>query len=449
MLIMKFGGTSVAGCEPIRRVVEIVRGRLDKTPVVVVSAMSKITDLLYKISDAAACSDAALSASLVEELRARHLREAEALLGDYPEYLAQANEKIGALCERLASFVSAVAALGELSERSKATIVSNGELLSSTLICYALNAYGISTEWVDARQMIKTDSEYMKGEPDFEAIQALVPGVIAKAFEGRQAVITQGFISSDDNGTTTVLGRGGSDYSASLIGMAVDASRIEIWTDVDGVLTADPRMVPGAKKLDRLSFEEAAEMAHFGAKVLHPMTIEPAVRKNIPIVVLNSLNPSNEGTLILQSDQIEDGVKSVSYKENILVINIFSTKMINATGFLHKVFGIFAKYNVSVDLISTSEANITVTCDAGAKNVDKVMADLSAYAEVECENDKSQISVVGKNIVNIEGMHRDVFGAMASKTYMVSQGASYNLSIVVERTELKQTVCNIHKALFE
>jgi hypothetical protein len=198
-----------------------------------------------------------------------------------------------------------------------------------------------------------------------------VPGVVAEAYEGMDAIITQGFVGVTADGEPTVLGRGGSDYSASLIGMAVDAEKIEIWTDVDGVRTADPRYVPNTKSLEKISFEEAAEMAHFGAKVLHPLTIEPAVKKNIPIYVLNSMNPSGKGTAILRNELIEDGVKSVSFKENIKVINIFSTKMINTSGFLRRVFEIFSESKVSVDLISTSEANISVTVDA-AQNVEVV-----------------------------------------------------------------------------
>ena len=277
-----------------------------------------------------------------------------------------------------------------------------------------------------------------------------MPETVAEAYSGMDAVITQGFIAATAKGETTVLGRGGSDYSASLIGMALDAERIEIWTDVDGVRTADPRIVPDTKSISRISFEEAAEMAHFGAKVLHPMTIEPAVMKNIPVYVLNSMNPGGEGTAILRSDQIEDGVKSVSYKENILLLNIFSTKMINVSGFLQKVFAIFSRYKVSVDLISTSEANISLTMD-GNQDIDDVVKALSEFAEVDVDRDKAQISVIGKNIVNLRGLLKQTMASLKDcNVYMISQGASFvNISFVVDRVSMKDAVREVHKYLFE
>ncbi len=447
---MKFGGTSVANYDAITRMISIVRGRLDEKPVVVVSALSKVTDLLYKISDEAALRNRAGAMELLGQLRKRHLDLADELMPDSPEECRDAKEKINGICDSLVSFVDAVCAVGELSPRSKAIIISNGEYLSSNVICCAMNASGIRTNYIDARRMIVTDDDYLKGEPDMEAISDKVPGVVLGAYEYADAVITQGFVSATASGEPTVLGRGGSDYSASLIGMAIDATRIEIWTDVDGVRTADPRRVDNTKCLDRISFEEAAEMAHFGAKVLHPLTIEPAVRKNIPIYVLNSMNPEGQGTAILQSSFIEDGVKSVSCKENILVINIFSTKMINTSGFLKKVFAIFSEYKVSVDLISTSEANISVTVDA-SQDIRGVVGTLSEFAEVYVDSDKSQVSVIGKNIVNLKGLLEQTFAPLRDcRIYMISQGASYvNISFVVDRSALTDVVRQIHKYLFE
>ena len=450
MIVMKFGGTSVANYDAITRMISIVRGRLDEKPVVVVSALSKVTDLLYKISDEAALRNRAGAMELLGQLRKRHLDLADELMPDSPEECRDAKEKINGICDSLVSFVDAVCAVGELSPRSKAIIISNGEYLSSNVICCAMNASGIRTNYIDARRMIVTDDDYLKGEPDMEAISDKVPGVVLGAYEYADAVITQGFVSATASGEPTVLGRGGSDYSASLIGMAIDATRIEIWTDVDGVRTADPRRVDNTKCLDRISFEEAAEMAHFGAKVLHPLTIEPAVRKNIPIYVLNSMNPEGKGTAILQSSFIEDGVKSVSCKENILVINIFSTKMINTSGFLKKVFAIFSENKVSVDLISTSEANISVTVDA-SQDIRGVVGALSEFAEVYVDSDKSQVSVIGKNIVNLKGLLEQTFAPLRDcRIYMISQGASYvNISFVVDRSALTDVVRQIHKYLFE
>ena len=449
MIVMKFGGTSVANFEAITRTIFIIGGRLDKKPVVVVSALSKVTDLLYNISEAAASRNLEQTKELLAQLRQRHIDLAAELLSE-SIHKAEALARVNELCDNLDSLVMAVCSLGELSDRNKAIIISTGEYLSSSIISFAMNAKGIKTRWVDARSMMVTSESFLKGEPDMAAIAQKVPGVVAEAYEGMDAIITQGFVGVTANGEPTVLGRGGSDYSASLIGMAIDAEKIEIWTDVDGVRTADPRYVPNTKSLEQISFEEAAEMAHFGAKVLHPLTIEPAVKKSIPIYVLNSMNPSGKGTAILRNELIEDGVKSVSFKENIRVINIFSTKMINTSGFLRRVFEIFSESKVSVDLISTSEANISVTVDASQK-IDRVVAELSEFAEVIVDEDKAQVSVIGKNIVRLNGMLKRTFAPLKrTNVYMISQGASFvNISFVVDREELNEVVQDLHDHLFD
>lgn len=450
MIVMKFGGTSVANFEAITRTIFIIGGRLDKKPVVVVSALSKVTDMLYRISDAAASKNRELTDDLLAQLRTRHTCLASELLEQSPALKEQAVARVNEICDELSDLAGAVCALGELSDRNKAIIISNGELLSSTIICYAMNAKGIRTNFIDARKIMITSESYLKGEPIADEIISRVPAAVSKAYEGMDAVITQGFIGSNLQGEQTVLGRGGSDYSASLVGMAIDAERIEIWTDVDGVRSADPRKVENTKYLEKISFEEAAEMAHFGAKVLHPLTIEPAVKKNIPIYVLNSMNPSGKGTAILRNELIEDGVKSVSFKENIRVINIFSTRMINTSGFLRRVFEIFSESKVSVDLISTSEANISVTVD-GSENIGRVVAELSEFADVIVDDDKSQVSVIGKNIVRLNGMLKKTFAPLKKcNVYMISQGASFvNISFVVDREELTDVVRDLHHHLFE
>ena len=455
---MKFGGTSVADSAAISRTIEIVRGRLTECPVMVVSALSKVTDLLYKISDKARMKDIDAANALLEQLRKRHVDLAAELLApgkcsvgeqERESLLDDALIRIDSICDRLEHFVGAVCELGELSDRSKAVIIGNGEYLSSSVIFYAMNARGIRTRLLDSRKMIITDNEFLKGEPKTDMIIDRVNAVAAEEFHDCDAVITQGFVSATEDGEPTVLGRGGSDYTASLIGMAIGATRIEIWTDVDAVKTADPRKVSDTMSLERISFEEAAEMAHFGAKVLHPMTIEPAVRKSIPIYVLNSMNPDGKGTVILQNSMIDDGVKSVSSKENILVINIFSTKMINVAGFLMNVFEIFSRNKVSVDLISTSEANISVTVDA-SQNIDKVIEELSAFADVYVDRDKAQVSVIGKNLDNVTGILEKTFAPLHDyKIYMISQWASYvNISFVVDRSAMDTVVSLLHRSLF-
>lgn len=450
MIVMKFGGTSVANKEAIQRAISIVQGRLDQRPVVVVSAMSKVTDMLYRIADEAAAQKDTEIAQLLDQLRSRHIDTASELLADCGHFLNEAISDINTICDYLEKVALSVCALGELSARSKAIIISQGEILSSTIIAHAMNAYGIVTEWLDARKMIIASGDPLNSEPIFSEIEARVPGIIEKNFKHSQALITQGFISSAIDGEPTVLGRGGSDYSASLIGMAINAEKIEIWTDVDGVRSADPRYIENTRCLESISFEEAAEMAHFGAKVLHPLTIEPAIMKNIPIFVLNSMNPEHNGTAILANTLIGEGAKAVSWKENILMINIFSPKMINATGFVQKVFGVFSDNHISVDIISTSEANISVTV-AGNQDITKLTEQLSQFAQVNVNNSKSQVSVIGKNVVNHEDVLQRIVNALNGyNVNMISQGASnINVSFVIDRSKLNEIVNSIHKSLFQ
>jgi aspartate kinase len=447
---MKFGGTSVANFEAITRTISIVESKLSEKPIVVVSALSKVTDLLYKIADTAAIGNKPQVDELISDLRDRHISTASELLANDDKTREEALSAVNKLIDDLASFVSAVCALGELTNRSKARIISTGEYLSSTIIYFTMNSKGIKTGFVNARDLMVTTDDHLKGEPINEEIIAKAPIVISKAYKGNQAVITQGFVSVTRSGEPAVLGRGGSDYSASLIGMAVDAKRIEIWTDVDGVRTCDPRKVSNTQSIEQISFEEAAEMAHFGAKVLHPLTMEPAIGKNIPIYVLNSMNPQGKGTVILRDEYIEDGVKALSFKQNIRLVNIFSTRMINTPGFLNKTFEIFGRHNVSVDFISTSEANISLTMEAG-QNIETVIKELSAFATVKVEDDKSQISIIGKNITKINGMACDILNTLKGyRIYMISQGATdVNISFVVDRADLDNIINATHKHLFE
>lgn len=450
MIVMKFGGTSVANAEAVSRTISIVRGKLSERPVVVVSALSKVTDLLYGIAECAAAGDRAGAEERLSLLRCRHDELAEKLLAGNPELMEKALSDVDGICGELSSFVLAVCSLGELSDRSKARIISNGEWLSSTIICHAMNASGIRTAFADARRMIITSREYMKGEPLTDEIAKRVPEVLEKAWKGSDAVITQGFIASTISGEPSVLGRGGSDYSASLIGMAADASRIEIWTDVDGVRTADPRVVVNTRSIDCISFGEAAEMAHSGAKVLHPMTIEPAVVKNIPVHVLNSMNPGGQGTAILGGSQSTDGVKSVAFRENITLISISSPGMLDVSGLLRRVFGVLSEYRLPVEFVSTSETGISIAVD-GSLDTAEAAARMSEFASVAVCGDKSLISVIGKNIAGLHGLLRGTMSSLRDcKVYMISQGESFvNISFVVDRESLGDAVREVHKYLFE
>lgn len=453
MIVMKFGGTSVADAQAIKRVMSIVGGRLDKAPVIVVSALSKVTDSLYKICDFAENGDLIEAEMLVENIRDRHLKLIDELIED-EKYSSEARGHTDSLCDNLKKLVDVICDLGELSERSRARIISTGEYLSSGIICCALNASGISTNFLDARKLIITDENYLKGEPDLHRISLKVPEIIGSAYKALDgtpvsAVITQGFVSATENGVPTVLGRGGSDYSASLIGMAMNAEEIEIWTDVDGVHTADPRRVEETKSLEAISFREAADMAHSGAKVLHPSTMEPAVGKNIPIKVLNSMNPSAKGTVIKQESDIRSGVKSVSCKENVRMLNIFSSRVYNSSGFLSRVFSIFGKHHFSFDLITVSEGSVSVTIGED-DDIQEMMEELSVFATVFIETGKSQIAIVGKDMAAEKDVLGRIFDVLEGhRIYLMSMGsAGGSLSLVVDKNELNCIIRDLHKVLF-
>lgn len=449
MIVMKFGGTSVASFEAISRTIGIVGGRLNERPVVVVSALSKITDLLYKIADAAGNGDTAAAAEYLDQLSSRHLNVTRQLLSCDDLLLARGYDAVEAVIKDLKDVVDEVLSEHHLSDKNKADIISHGELLSSTIICYAMNARGIRTAWVDVRDMVITDDEYMKGTPIMDEIVRRAPKVIDKAYADVDAVITQGFIASNLAGETTVLGRGGSDYTASIIGMAIDATKIEIWTDVDGVKTADPRKVSNTQSLDKISFEQAAEMAHFGAKVLHPLTMEPAVMKNIPIYVLNSMNPFGQGTAIVAGNAIEDGIKSISSKENITVIGLESDSMMNPSALVNRTFSIVGEHKGAVDMVRTAEGAIYFTIENNP-DIDEIVAELSKFAKVSVDAGKTQISVIGKNIENLRGLLLEAYPPIRDcKVYMISLGESYvNISFVVDKELTTEAIQMIHARLF-
>jgi len=451
MRVLKFGGTSVTDAAAIERVISIVKSKLDLTPVIVVSALSKVTDTLYKIAEHAGKGERNNANQLIASLTERHISLCQDLFGDDTKKICEAKKEIESITSRLTEKINAITVLGELSERCKASIVAQGEILSSFVISSALNHSNVRTKLVDARELIYTDDNYMRGEPDIKKILEEVPKVINREFEGYEAIITQGFISSTKNGVTTILGRGGSDYTASLIGMAIKASEVEIWTDVDGILTADPGKISNSKKVNVISFEEAAELAHFGAKVLHPLTIQPAIEKNIPVRILNSRLADAPGTLILGDSKIPPGAKSISYKENIIVLNLFSTSMVNSYGFLHKLFRLFDKYHIPVDLISTSEANVSLTIEEEYELNDLILSELSTFSTVSIEKNKSQVSVIGKELNSCTGVCNRIFCSLSDfKISMISQGASaINLSFVVERTDLDDIITALHRELFE
>lgn len=451
MIVMKFGGTSVQNSDAVRRLLAIVGERALQKPVVVVSALSGVTDTLIKIAHLTSKGEVEQAITLTKSLEERHLIMAGELLSQTPEILSETEEIIVKLFAKLTEVVKVISILEELSDMSMARILSYGEILSSNIIFRAMKSAGMRVAFADARSFMITDSVYLKGEPQTEIICKRVPELLNREYQNNDIIITQGFISATVDGVGTTLGRGGSDYTAALIGMAADASEIEIWTDVDGVHTTDPRRVENTKSIAVMSFSEAAELSFFGAKVLHPATIQPAVERSIPVRVLNSMEPQRMGTLILKDDEVKvSGVKAISFKENIIVINIFSMKMLNSFGFLTKLFEVFGKYGTSVDLISTSEVNVSLTIDSD-RNLKEITGEISQFANVTVSYDKSQVSVVGKNLKETKGLGKRIFGSISDYNItMISQGASdINISFVVNRDHLASVVGALHREFFE
>lgn len=447
MIIMKFGGTSVGSREAIERTIGIVHGRLQERPVVVVSAMSKVTDMLYAISDSLEAGDREGAKAALAQLRKKHLDTATELMPQDHLWREEAFCRINSICDKMGEFIDNV---GEIGDREKAVINSKGEFLSSNMIYCKMNSLGIKTSYVNARDFMITEPDYLQGAPVYDEIVRRAPKVIDAAFAAAEAIITQGFVGITMDGEETVLGRGGSDFSASIMGMAVDASKIEIWTDVDGVRSADPRKVDNTLCIPKISFEEAAEMAAYGAKVLHPKTIEPALVKNIPVLVLNSMNPEGTGTTIVPSQYIEDGVRSVSSKEKILLLHVGLPVVDDASTLLTKTFEVLSECKVDVDLLSVGPDGITFTTGS-LDRVPSAVVKLSLFSEVEVEDEMAQISVIGKNISELKlALKQASLLVKNSRLVTVAQNDSYvNISFVVARPEVHNAVRQIHTYLFE
>lgn len=438
MIVMKFGGSSLESRAAISRVVEIICSRIDERPVVVVSAMGKSTNRLLEIAHLASRGEKEQALQTLRELKAYTLREGSSIGGLVEERF-----------EDLGEIVRGLFALGELTPRSLDTVASFGERLSSLILTDYLQQAGIKAMHYDARSLIITDDRYTQAAPLNEEINRRCREQLMPLAED-QTVILGGFIGSTIDGFTTTLGRGGSDYSASLIGAACGAKEIQIWTDVDGMLTCDPRVIPGGHRLKKISFGEAAELAYFGAKVLHPSTVIPAIEEDIPVRVLNSRNPGSEGTTITAKPVITDNLfKAIACKQGITCVHVHSTRMLMAHGFLRKIFEVFDRYETPVDLIATSEVSVSVTIDS-PQRLPAIVSQLMTFSEVRIEERQAIISLVGEGLNTRSGILARVFDAVRGiNVRMVSQGSSnQNLSFVIADADVKDAVMLLHKEFF-
>lgn len=446
---MKFGGTSVEDAKAIANVAEIVKRNLSRHPIVVSSACAGITNLLLKTASLAQQGKKDDALELVAAIESRHKKIAKELFeGETAKRLIK---HCAVNAEELAALVRGVAVLGELTPRSIDTFAAYGERLSSFLLQQYLEKITISSVWIDARSVVVTDDQYTKAVVQMDITEARLRNTVLPKVEDGIVVVTQGFIGATEQGITTTIGRGGSDYSAAIIGALIGADEIQIWTDVDGMLTADPSVVKDAKKIKVMSFNEASELAYFGARVLHPDTIMPAVKKNIPVRVLNSKRSSSTGTLIVSKPKAEKRcvVKSIAYKEGITLIGIVSSRMFLAHGFLEKVFTVFDTHKTTVHTVATSEVSISVTVD-DSKNLGAIVRELRTFASVTVAEKKAIICVVGDNLRNSAGVAARVLGVIREVNInMISQGASeINLSFVVDEDSVDDVVRRLHSELF-
>jgi aspartate kinase len=449
IVVMKFGGTSVEDSAAIRRTAAIVADRLHKrlNPIVVVSAMSKVTDTLLKASAAAGRNAREEALRLSDGLRTRHLKTAgELVTGDR---LTNLQLNIHHDLDALDDLLRGISAVGELTPRTADHVVSFGERLSSAIIAAAFAEQSLPVTHVDARTVILTDDHFGKATPNTRAIENALNAQVLPLVDLGKVPVMGGFIGSCD-GVTTTLGRGGSDYTAALIGGALHAGAIEIWTDVNGIMTTDPRIVPEALRVKTISFEEAAELAYFGAKVLHPATILPAVQKNIPVFVLNSRNAENEGTKITAAPpSCASPFKSIAAKKQLTIIDIVASRMLLAHGFLKSVFDIFDRHACAIDMVATSEVSISVTVDSRVA-LPEICADLSAIADVKTEGNKALICLVGEDIRGQSGISGQVFSTISHVNIrMISQGASeINMSFVINEEDVEEAVRSLHRKFF-
>jgi aspartate kinase len=448
MIVMKFGGTSMQDAAAIERAAEIVRSRLGLRPAVVVSALAGVTDSLLAMGKAAGAGDRDQALDLSRQLRERHYTVAGEVLGTgvFTQFHSELESHFDALDELLRG----IAAVGELTDRTADNIASFGERISSKIATAAFSLRGIDAAHVDSTKVIVTDQRFGRAVPDFEETNDRLRREVKPLIEKGRVPVMGGFIGATPQGIITTIGRGGSDFSAAIVGAGLDSAVIEIWTDVDGMMTTDPNLCPGARRIKVISFDEAAELAYFGAKVLHPATLLPAVQKNIPVQVLNSRKPKNEGTRITsRAPHCRNVFKAIAAKKRITIVDVVATRMLGAHGFLKSIFDVFDKHSCVVDVVSTSEVSVSLTVDSN-EAIPAIAADLDKLAYVKYEGRKAIVCLVGENIRGTSGIAAKVFSAISDiNVRMISQGASeINITFVIDEDDVPEAVRRLHDAFF-
>jgi aspartate kinase len=446
VVVMKFGGTSVEDAGAIRRLVEIVRSRQGQQPVVVVSALANITDQLLDAGNAAANGHLGAALATVRNIYVRHEQLADSLVtgSAYGSLDCQLRSEFRAL----EALLHDVEASRELDPSRQDQLLGFGECCSSRLVSEALSQSGVRASHVDARTSIVTDARHGQASPVWEVTNQRLQDRLSPLLASGSVPVLGGFIASTADGVPTTLGRGGSDFSAAIVGAAMGAARIEIWTDVDGVMTTDPRLCPEARVIRKMSFDEAAELAHFGAKVLHPATLAPAIRENIPVYVLNSRRPEGEGTEIASHACSGNGVCAITAKRNIVAVEISAANGINAA-LLNRLFSAFDEHACAVDVMATSLGRVSLLVGSSAA-LPRIAADLQGVAQVRWENQRALVCLIGENLRRQPEVASRVFGAVSDMDIRVQcQGASdRTISFLVEESKVEESVQRLHRTFF-
>jgi aspartate kinase len=447
MIVAKFGGTSVQDADAIRRLIEIVRARIDERPLVVVSALAGVTDELLDLAHQCGRGDAAAADKSLTALLQRHEQVGQALPGCSP-----ALHRIVTDAEYLRRDVAA-ARDRRLSPAEVDNIAGRGEIWSSHLVAAAMAQAGVESAWVDIRPIMVTDGRFGRATPYIQVLNKRARDQFKPLAEAGRVPVTQGFIGATATGVPTTLGRGGSDFTAALLGSALGANRVEIWTDVDGLMTADPRIVPSARTLTAASYDEAAELATFGARILHPATALPLVLAGIPIVVLNSRKPSHPGTTIGPQAQLErmgdSPIRSISWKQGITVVNIRAPRMLGTFGFLRALFEVFERHETVVDVLASGEVSISITIEDRTR-LDPIVKDLEQLGDVWVDEDRAIVAIVGIGLKHTPGLAGRVFNAVwPANVEIISQGASaINMTFVVRDEDGADVVRRLHQEFF-
>jgi len=446
VVVMKFGGTSVEDAGAIRRLIDIVRSRQSSQSVVVVSALSKVTDQLLEAGHAAAKGHLGLALAIVRDIYVRHEQLADALV-EGPAY-GTLDRELRVEFQALESLLHDLEISREPSARLQDRLLGFGESFSSKLVSEALSHAGVDAVSVDARSCIVTDSRHGQANPLWNLTNERTQETMGPLLSQGCVPVLGGFIAATQDGVPTTLGRGGSDFSAAILGAALGAARVEIWTDVDGVMTTDPRLCSEARVIRKMSFDEAAELAHYGAKVLHPATVAPAMRENIPVYVLNSRRPDGSGTEITAKARSGRTVSAITAKRNVAAVDIQSHLGIDSS-LLDAVFSAFDRHACSVDVMATSLGRISLLAGSAAA-LPKISAELQGLAQVHWENHKALVCIVGENIRRQPEVASQAFAAVSDMDVRVlCQGASdRTISFLVAESDVEESVQRLHNIFF-